>query len=130
MPLLRDLISMPERVHQGDFVLHLTKGVAEPEQTLRGGPVEPTIDNLPDELDLKEQALPNAADTSLTLAWAGWNPLQQTTALAARGCVGAAGPAPVDRDVSVRTRGRMKKLRTPQVSTKKLGPCKRKPGCR
>ncbi len=30
--------------------------------TLRGGPVEPTIDSLPDELELKEQALPSAAD--------------------------------------------------------------------
>jgi hypothetical protein len=35
MPLLKDLISIPERVHQGDFVLQLSKGVTEPEQTLR-----------------------------------------------------------------------------------------------
>ena len=30
--------------------------------TLRGGPIEPTIDSLSDELELREQALPNAAD--------------------------------------------------------------------
>ena len=35
MPLLKDLITIPERVHQGDYVLQLTKGVTEPEQTLR-----------------------------------------------------------------------------------------------
>jgi hypothetical protein len=29
---------------------------------LRGGPVEPSIDSLPDELELREQALPDAAD--------------------------------------------------------------------
>ena len=35
MPLLKDLITIPERVHQGDFVLRLTQGVTAPEQTLR-----------------------------------------------------------------------------------------------
>ena len=41
MPLLKDLITIPERVHQGDFVLQLTKGVTEPEQTLRDYVVTP-----------------------------------------------------------------------------------------
>ncbi|MCM8596143.1 hypothetical protein [Accumulibacter sp.] len=35
MPLLKNLISIPERVPQGDFVLQLTRGVSEPEQTPR-----------------------------------------------------------------------------------------------
>ena len=28
-PLLRDLITIPERVHQGDFVLKLSEGVSD-----------------------------------------------------------------------------------------------------
>lgn len=43
MPLLRDLIVIPERVHQGDFVLQLSKGVTEPEQTLRDYVVTPQL---------------------------------------------------------------------------------------
>ena len=43
MPLLKDLISLPERVHQGDFVLQLSKGVTEPEQTLRDYVVTPQL---------------------------------------------------------------------------------------
>ncbi len=43
MPLLKDLINIPERVHQGDFVLQLTKGVTEPEQTLRDYVVTPQL---------------------------------------------------------------------------------------
>ncbi|MBK5913951.1 phage resistance protein [Rhodocyclus purpureus] len=35
MPLLKDLITIPERVHQGDFVLKLSEGVSHAEQTLR-----------------------------------------------------------------------------------------------
>ena len=35
MPLLKDLISIPERVHQGDFVLKLADGVTHAEATLR-----------------------------------------------------------------------------------------------
>jgi hypothetical protein len=34
MTLLRDLIPIPERVHQSDFVLRLTEGVSDPERTL------------------------------------------------------------------------------------------------
>ena len=34
MPLLKDLISIPERVHQGDFVLQLSKGVTEEARAL------------------------------------------------------------------------------------------------
>lgn len=35
MTLLKDLISIPERVHKGDFVLRLTEGIADREGTLR-----------------------------------------------------------------------------------------------
>lgn len=34
MTLLRDLIEIPERVHQSDFVLRLTEGVRDPGRTL------------------------------------------------------------------------------------------------
>ena len=43
MALLKDLITIPERVHQGDFVLQLSKGVTEPEQTLRDYVVTPQL---------------------------------------------------------------------------------------
>lgn len=43
MALLKDLIHIPERVHQGDFVLQLSKGVTEPEQTLRDYVVTPQL---------------------------------------------------------------------------------------
>lgn len=43
MTLLKNLISIPERVHQGDFVLQLSKGVTEPEQTLRDYVVTPQL---------------------------------------------------------------------------------------
>lgn len=43
MTLLKDLIAIPERVHQGDFVLQLSKGVTEPEQTLRDYVVTPQL---------------------------------------------------------------------------------------
>ncbi len=43
MTLLKDLIHIPERVHQGDFVLQLSKGVTEPEQTLRDYVVTPQL---------------------------------------------------------------------------------------
>ena len=41
MPLLKDLIAIPERVHQGDFVLKLSEGVIHAEQTLRDYVVGP-----------------------------------------------------------------------------------------
>jgi hypothetical protein len=40
---IRDLISIPERVHQGDFVLKLSDGVAHAEQTLRDYVVTPQL---------------------------------------------------------------------------------------
>lgn len=43
MTLLKDLIAIPDRVHQGDFVLQLSKGVTEPEQTLRDYVVTPQL---------------------------------------------------------------------------------------
>ena len=35
MTLIRELIAIPEQVHQGDFVLKLVDGVAHAEATLR-----------------------------------------------------------------------------------------------
>ncbi|MGF6808346.1 hypothetical protein OKW30_003472 [Paraburkholderia sp. Clong3] len=43
MPLIKELISIPERVHQGDFVLKLSEGVTHPEQTLRDYVVTPQL---------------------------------------------------------------------------------------
>ncbi|MBK6715972.1 MAG: phage resistance protein [Burkholderiales bacterium] len=43
MPFIRDLITIPERVHQGDFVLKLSEGVAHAEQTLRDYVVTPEL---------------------------------------------------------------------------------------
>lgn len=43
MALLRDLITIPERVHQGDFVLKLSEGVSHAEQTLRDYVVTPQL---------------------------------------------------------------------------------------
>ena len=45
MPLLKDLIHIPERVHQGDFVLKLSEGVANAEQTLRDYFVTPELED-------------------------------------------------------------------------------------
>jgi hypothetical protein len=58
MPLLKDLINIPERVHQGDFVLQLTKGVTEPEQTLRDYVVTPQlVDAFKNAMGFIEQAV-------------------------------------------------------------------------
>ncbi len=58
MPLLKDLILIPERVHQGDFVLQLSKGVTEPEQTLRDYVVTPQlVDAFSNALGFIEQAV-------------------------------------------------------------------------
>ena len=58
MPLLKDLIHIPERVHQGDFVLQLSKGVTEPEQTLRDYVVTPQlVDAFANALGFIEQAV-------------------------------------------------------------------------
>ena len=43
MALLKDLIEIPERVHQGDFVLKLSEGVSHAEQTLRDYVVTPQL---------------------------------------------------------------------------------------
>ena len=43
MPLLKDLITIPERVHQGDFVLKLSEGVSHADQTLRDYVVTPQL---------------------------------------------------------------------------------------
>lgn len=40
---LKELISIPERVHRGDFVLRLTEGVTRPEETLRDYVVTPAL---------------------------------------------------------------------------------------
>lgn len=43
MTKIADIIHIPERVHQGDFVLKLTAGVANPEATLRSYVVTPQL---------------------------------------------------------------------------------------
>lgn len=43
MTFLRELINIPERVHQGDFVLKLSEGVAQAEATLRDYVVTPQL---------------------------------------------------------------------------------------
>ncbi|MCZ8285530.1 MAG: DUF6079 family protein, partial [Bacteroidia bacterium] len=43
MTLLKDLIDIPERVHQGDFVLKLSEGVTHAEATLRDYVVTPQL---------------------------------------------------------------------------------------
>ena len=43
MALLKDLITIPERVHTGDFVLKLSQGLSQPEQTLRDYVVTPQL---------------------------------------------------------------------------------------
>jgi hypothetical protein len=40
---MKDIITIPERVHQGDFVLKLTEGVSHAEQTLRDYVVTPQL---------------------------------------------------------------------------------------
>ncbi len=35
MTAIGEIFEIPERVHQGDFVLRLTEGVSRPEETLR-----------------------------------------------------------------------------------------------
>jgi hypothetical protein len=35
MPLIRDLIHIPEQIHRDDFVLRLAEGVTRPAETLR-----------------------------------------------------------------------------------------------
>ena len=44
MTLIKDLIHVPERVHQGDFVLKLTEGVSHAEETLRNYVVTPQLE--------------------------------------------------------------------------------------
>src|SRR5689334_20435483 len=43
MALLKDLIEIPEQVHQGDFVLKLADGVTHAEKTLRDYVVTPQL---------------------------------------------------------------------------------------
>ncbi|WP_291980612.1 hypothetical protein [Luteitalea sp.] len=43
MTLIKELISLPEHVHRGDFVLRLTQGVANPAETLREYVVTPQL---------------------------------------------------------------------------------------
>jgi len=42
-PLLRELIVIPERIHQGDFVLRLTEGVQDVESTLDSYVITPQL---------------------------------------------------------------------------------------
>ncbi len=43
MPLIRDLIHIPEQIHRDDFVLRLAEGVTNPAQTLRTCVVTPQL---------------------------------------------------------------------------------------
>ena len=43
MPLIRDLIDIPEQIHRDDFVLRLAEGVARPAETLRTYVVTPQL---------------------------------------------------------------------------------------
>ena len=43
MTFIKDLISVPERFHQGDFVLKLTDGIERPQETLRNYVVTPQL---------------------------------------------------------------------------------------
>src|SRR5437867_729974 len=43
MPLMKELINIPERVHQGDFVLKLSDGLQHADQTLRDYVVTPQL---------------------------------------------------------------------------------------
>ena len=43
MPLIRDLIDIPEQIHRDDFVLRLAEGVARPTETLRTYVVTPQV---------------------------------------------------------------------------------------
>lgn len=43
MPFLKDLIDLPDQVRQGDFVLRLTEGLGNPEQTLENYVVTPEL---------------------------------------------------------------------------------------
>jgi predicted ATPase len=43
MSKIADIFHIPERVHQGDFVLKLTEGVRRPEDTLRSYVVTPQL---------------------------------------------------------------------------------------
>ena len=58
MPLLKDLIAIPERVHQGDFVLKLSEGVTHADQTLRDYVVTPQlVDAFANALGFVQQAV-------------------------------------------------------------------------
>jgi hypothetical protein len=68
MPPIRELIAIPERVHQGDFVLQLTKGVAEPQQTLRDYVVTPQlVDAFGNALGFIQQAVQTGASKAAYL---------------------------------------------------------------
>jgi hypothetical protein len=58
MTLIKDLIDVPERVHQGDFVLKLTEGVTRADATLRDYVVTPQLEKAFDNaLGFAQQAL-------------------------------------------------------------------------
>ncbi|MGH8585029.1 MAG: hypothetical protein ACREWE_02185 [Gammaproteobacteria bacterium] len=43
MTVIFEIFEIPERVHQGDFVLRLTEGINRPEETLRDYMVTPQL---------------------------------------------------------------------------------------
>ena len=68
MTLLKDLIHIPERVHQGDFVLKLSDGVAHADQTLRDYVVTPQlVDSFNNALGFIQQAVETSASKAAYL---------------------------------------------------------------
>lgn len=62
MTLLKDLINIPERVHQGDFVLKLSEGVTHAEATLRDYVVTPQlVDSFDNALGFIKQSVESGA---------------------------------------------------------------------
>ena len=69
VPLLKDLIHIPERVHQGEFVLKLSEGVTHADQTLRDYVVTPQlVDAVGIALGFIQQAAQTGSSTRLTTA--------------------------------------------------------------
>ena len=68
MPLIRDLIDIPERVHRDDFVLRLAEGVTNPAETLRTYVVTPQLAGAFDRaLDLVKGALASGSSKAAYL---------------------------------------------------------------
>lgn len=68
MTLLKDLINIPERVHQGDFVLKLSEGLAHADATLRDYVVTPQlVDSFDNALGFIKQAISSSSSKAAYL---------------------------------------------------------------